>query len=52
MFSSHGDVFSLVLAFVRRSGKNRQAKLSLPRIVLAEFEQWREEKKSAGQEGK
>lgn len=42
MFTSHHDVYSLLLAFLRRSGKNRQPKQSLPRIVLVEFQSWLE----------
>ena len=52
MFGAHQDVFSLILAFLRRSGKIRQPKLSLPRIVVIEFQKWLREKKSSGEENK
>ncbi len=42
MFSSHHDVYSLLLAFLKRSGRNRQPKQSLPRIALLEFQVWLE----------
>ena len=52
MFGAHQDVLSLILAFLRRSGKIRQPKLSLPRIVVIEFQKWLREKKSSREESK
>ncbi len=50
MFSSHHDVYSLLLAFLRRLGKNRQPKHSLPRIAMVEFRSWLEERERKCQE--
>ena len=52
MFGAHQDVFSLILTFLRRSGKIRQPKLSLPRIVVIEFQKWLRENKSSGEDSK
>ena len=52
MFEAHHDVFCLILAFLRRSGKIRQPKLSLPRIVVTEFQEWLKEKRSSGEKNK
>lgn len=52
MFEAHHDVFTLILAFLRRSGKIRQPKLSLPRIVVTEFKKWLRERRSSGEENK
>ena len=41
MFEEHQDVFSLLLCFLQRSGKNRHQKQSLVRRVVGEFKQWR-----------
>ena len=40
MFSLHTDVYSLLLAFVKRAGKTRQPPKSVPRIALAAFQKW------------
>ena len=55
MFSLHTDVYSLLLAFVKRAGKSRQTPKTLPRIALAAFQKWlregeEREKKAGGQE--
>ena len=49
MFDAHHDVFSLVIAFLRRTGKCQQAKQSLPRVAMDEFKRWLKEKKNGGQ---
>ena len=41
MFEEHKDVFSLMLCFLQRSGKNRHQKQSLVRRVVEEFKRWR-----------
>ena len=48
MFSIHTDVYSLLVAFVRRAGKTRHRPTSLPRITLAFFQKWLKER-SKGQ---
>lgn len=45
MFALHSDVYSLLLAFVRRAGKTRHPPKSLPRLTLAVFQQWLKEVK-------
>ena len=40
MFNEHKDVFTLVLTFLQRSGKNRHQKHSLVRRVVDEFKHW------------
>ena len=50
MFSLHTDVYSLILAFVKRAGKTRQLLKSLPRIALASFKRWLKERE--GDQGK
>ena len=40
MFSIHTDVYSLLLAFVKRAGKTRHQPKSLPRITFAVFQKW------------
>lgn len=41
MFDEHKDVLSLLLAFLRRSGKSRHQKQSLVRRAIEEFKRWR-----------
>ena len=51
MFSIHTDVYSLLLAFVRRAGKTRHPPKSVSRITLATFQKWlRRVKEKDGQE--
>ena len=40
MFDEHKDIFTLLLAFLQRSGKNRHQKQSLLRRALEEFKLW------------
>lgn len=40
MFNAHKDVYSLLLAFLNRTGRVRMQKKSLPRVVLTEFQAW------------
>ncbi len=40
MFNTHGDVYSLLLAFLDRAGRVRMQKDSLPRMLLTEFKTW------------
>ena len=40
MFSLHTDVFSLILAFIKRAGKTRHSPRSLSRRALTAFQQW------------
>ena len=40
MFDEHKDVFTLLLTFLQRSGKNRHQKQSLVRRVVDEFKRW------------
>ena len=40
MFDAHDDVYTLLLAFLNRTGKVRMQKKSLPRIVITEFQTW------------
>lgn len=40
MFDEHNDVFSLLLTFLQRSGKNRHQKQSLVRRTVDEFKNW------------
>ena len=40
MFDEHKDVFTLLLAFLQRSGKNRHQKQSLVRKAVDEFKRW------------
>ena len=40
MFDEHKDVFTLLLTFLQRSGKNRHQKQSLVRRAVDEFKRW------------
>ena len=40
MFDEHKDVFTLLLTFLQRSGKNRHQKQSLVRRAVDEFKHW------------
>ena len=40
MFDEHKDAFTLLLAFLQRSGKNRHQKQSLVRRAVDEFKRW------------
>lgn len=40
MFDAHDDVYSLLVVFLKCTGKTRMQKKSLPRILLTEFQSW------------
>ena len=40
MFDEHKDVFTLLLTFLQRAGKNRHQKQSLLRRAVDEFRRW------------
>lgn len=48
MFNAHDDVYSLVIAFLKQTGRVRMQKKSLPRILLTEFQSWLKNKAGNG----
>ena len=44
MFEAHENTYTLLLAFLRRTGKTRHQKQSVTRRVLEEFQQWLKDK--------
>ena len=48
MFDAHDDVYSLVIAFLKQTGRTRMQKKSLPRILLTEFQLWLKNKACNG----
>ena len=51
MFEEHRDPHGLVISFVKRAGKTRPNKLTLPRIALREFKKWLKEKNKNKKKG-
>ena len=47
MFTAHGSVYSLLVAFFQRVKRSRDKKLSLRRVLTAEFSVWLGEQKKA-----
>ena len=45
MFEEHKDVLTLLLTFLRRSGKTRHQKQSLIRTTVEEFKIWQSKRK-------